>query len=162
MKRNGKKLVLALVLFLQVYFVHADKIVTVTGISSEYLDAYYEGVAKVVEAAAKIQFVSNVKNKNSNDMAVFLAGNALNPIASIIGLPNSDDKLKAYKEGVVQAAQVYSIGRKQPCMSPSSSLNRKDVEKAINMKFEGPFENEHLGVLVVGALEAFSEQYPCD
>jgi hypothetical protein len=162
MNRSGKKLALAAIIFVQACIVHADKVVTVSGISSNNLDAYYEGVAKVVEAAAKIKFLSNAKNEGHSDFGMFLALNSLNPIFSIVELQGSDDKLKFYQEGVMQAAQMYDVGGMHSCMPPLSSLSRKDVEKAINVKFEGPFASERLGILIVGAMDAFSEQYPCN
>ena len=162
MKRQVTKFLFGIVIFLQAYSVSAGNTVTVTGVSPEYLTAYYEGVAKVAEATSKIQFLFRKRNQNSNDIAVFLAGNSLNPIASVIGLPDSNEKLSGFEEGVLQAAQLYGIDQKSPCMSPSQTLSRTDVENAINKKFEGVFERKHLGVLVVGALEELSERYPCN
>jgi hypothetical protein len=109
MKLQNIKFLIGMVIFLQAYSVGAGNAVTVKGVSPEYLRAYYEGVAKVAEAASKIQFLYQSQNKSSNDMAVFLANNSLNPIVSIMRLPSSNEKLSGFEEGVLQAAQLHSI-----------------------------------------------------
>lgn len=93
---------------------------------------------------------------------MFLVSNALNPVSSVIELPPGDGQLSFFKEGAVNAAQLYGVSSKKSCLSPSTSLNREDVKEAINSKFDGEFDAEYLGILVVGALEAFSEKYPCN
>jgi hypothetical protein len=158
---KGVNFLVLIIFLIFATYTNADEPVSVTGLSAEYLDSYYEGVAKVVEAGAKINYMSINKNNGAKDMTIFLYTNSLDPIVSLINMPKSDKSIEFYKKGAVQAAQLFSTGTYKICMSPKTSIDREDVKKSIDMKFGGPFDSKYLNVLVVGALDAFSETYPC-
>lgn len=134
--------------------------VSINGIPNDKLDAYYAGVAKVYESSAKLNFISN-GGVNDDDLAVFHASSALNPVSSILQLLQVNDGLKFYQDGVFETANVSSASPYKSCIPPSKVITRDDIAVAINAKFEGSFDYEKIGILIVGVFEFFSEKYPC-
>lgn len=159
MKRKIKFLCFISVLFSQVnIFVFSDP-VTVNGVSSDFLDSYYEGVARVFESAGNLEYLDSNSRLNTPEMSEFLFTNSIWPVVVLATLSEPD--FEAYKAGAMVAANTYSIGAMKACIPLSAVINRAVIQEAINEKFTGQFPAENLGILVIGALDSLRDQYPC-
>ncbi|WP_415897347.1 hypothetical protein [Neptuniibacter sp. QD57_21] len=145
----------------QAVVLSAEEPVSVNGMTSDSLLSFYEGVAKVAETAGTSNYLTH-RRMSSDDLVMFHAAGALNPVFSVMKLPRGNQYFEDYKQGVFQAAQIAALGRDSFCVSPQQTLSSNDIVSAVDSKFDGAFDSEHIGVLIVGAWEALSEKYPCD
>lgn len=153
--------IISAVILAQASSVSAGEPVSIKGMTRDNLLSYYEGVAKVAETAGHSNYIV-YQQPSSDDLVMYYAAGALNPVISSMKLPKGNHYLESYKDGVLQAAQIAALGRDIFCISPQQTLTGGDVVASVDSKFDGVFDSEHIGVLVVGAWEALSEKYPCN
>ena len=161
----NRKVILAVAMSAQSLFLttpYATEKVLVTDIDREKLSAYYEGAAHTLQFSSRLMATMNLMN---NPKARTLAFQSLFLAAGTEAnnrvIDTTKGTGKAYKKGIVETTQLWTTGNYTVCLPMDKTLSAFDIEAAINKAFKGPFKQESLTLLIVGAMEQLSIQYPC-
>ncbi|ALS99317.1 hypothetical protein [Lacimicrobium alkaliphilum] len=161
-KSNNIKIALIAVQSFFLTTVYASEKVTVTDISEVELSAYYEGVAHTLQFGSRLlatmKVMSTPEGRTPAFQALFLAAGteSINRISDL-----GEDAERAYRKGIVNTTQLWAMDRYPVCLPMNLKLSASDIETAINEVFKGPFQQDSLSILVIGAMEQLSTQHPC-